>query len=94
MLVFAEREPSEQLTPCTNMARKLAIYIYIMEYVQMMRKDRMNMIQIKVSFVIKNTSLKLKLTMYVFGTISQVVPVVHCMYYCYFINRKHDLTMI
>ena len=28
-------------------------YIDIMEYVQMMRKDRMNMIQTKVSFVIK-----------------------------------------
>jgi protein tyrosine phosphatase len=28
-------------------------YVDIMEYVQMMRKDRMNMIQTKVSFVIK-----------------------------------------
>jgi protein tyrosine phosphatase len=31
-------------------------YVDIMEYVQMMRKDRMNMIQTKVSFVIKCTS--------------------------------------
>ena len=32
-------------------------YIDIMEYVQMMRKDRMNMIQTKVSFVIKCTAI-------------------------------------
>jgi len=31
-------------------------YVDIMEYAQMMRKDRMNMIQTKVSFVIKCTS--------------------------------------
>ena len=31
-------------------------YVDIMEYVQMMRKDRMNMIQTTVSFVIKCTS--------------------------------------
>ena len=31
-------------------------YVDIMEYVQMMRKDRMNMIQTKVSFVRKCTS--------------------------------------
>ena len=31
-------------------------YVDIMEYVQRMRKDRMNMIQTKVSFVIKCTS--------------------------------------
>jgi len=62
-------------------------YVDIMEYVQMMRKDRMNMIQTKVSFVIKLTSPA-------FGTISQIVSVVHRKYYCYLIKIKYDHTMI
>jgi len=43
-------------------------YVDIMEYVQWMRKDRMNMIQTKVSFIIKCTAPILKLT-HVFETI-------------------------
>ena len=44
-------------------------YVDIMEYVQRMRKDRMNMIQTKVSFIIKCTAPILKLT-HTFQTIS------------------------
>ena len=61
-------------------------YVDIMEYVQRMRKDRMNMIQTKVSFIIKLT--------HAFETISYVISVVYCMHCCYLIDRKHDLTMI
>jgi hypothetical protein len=69
-------------------------YVDIMEYVQMMRKDRMNMIQTKVRFAMECTLSILKLTTHSFGTISQVDYVVDCKHYCYLINRKHDLTMI
>jgi hypothetical protein len=52
-------------------------YVDIMEYVQRMRKDRMNMIQTKVSFIIKCTAPILKLT-HAFETISYVISVVYC----------------
>jgi hypothetical protein len=68
-------------------------YVDIMEYVQRMRKDRMNMIQTKVSFIIKCTAPILKLT-HAFETISYVISVVYCRHCCYLIDRKHDLTMI
>ena len=68
-------------------------YVDIMEYVQRMRKDRMNMIQTKVSFIIKCTAPILKLA-HAFEIISYVISVVYCMHCCYLIDRKYDLTMI